>query len=288
MIAEKNEKNAVRAGTLYLVATPIGNLSDITERAKKVLGEVDFVAAEDTRNSGKLLHCLGISRPMVSYHQHNAVSAGEQILSRLQAGQSCALVTDAGTPAISDPGELLVKLCAAHGVPVTAIPGACAAVNALALSALSTRRFLFEGFLEGNQNERTRRLSQIAAYPETHILYEAPHRLQKTLALLLEVLGDRRITLCRELTKLNEEILITTVADAIAHYEATEPRGEYVLVIEGCTEAPQKQEFWSEMSLEAHVAYYTAQGMKKTEAVRAVAKDRDLARSDVYDAVMKK
>ena len=287
-MTEKTKKNAVCGGTLYLVATPIGNLADITERAKKVLSEVDFVAAEDTRNSGKLLYCLGISRPMVSYHQHNAVSAGEQILARLKEGQSCALVTDAGTPAISDPGELLVKLCAEHGVPVTAIPGACAAVNALALSALSTRRFLFEGFLEGNQNERIRRLEQLAAYPETLILYEAPHRLQKTLALLLQTLGNRKITLCRELTKLNEEIQITTVEDAIAHYETTEPRGEYVLVVKGCT-APQKtQSYWSDMTLEEHVAYYTVQGKKGTEAVRLVAHERGLPRSEVYDAVMKK
>ncbi len=286
MPKECTEKNAVVGGMLYLVATPIGNVADLCERAKKVLSEVDFIAAEDTRNSGKLLNLLGISRPMVAYHQHNARASGQGILARLQQGQSCALVTDAGTPAISDPGQLLVQLCAEHNVPVTAIPGACAAVNALALSALDTRRFHFEGFLEGTVSEKKKRLRAIASYPETLVLYEAPHRLCRTLELLQEVLGDRCIALCRELTKLNEQILRTTICGAISHYQSTEPRGEYVLVVAGNDSTVAQDAFWAKMTLEEHVSHYTEQGIKKSDAVKLVAKDRDLPKAEVYDAVM--
>lgn len=283
MTTPNEEKNAIVGGTLYLVATPIGNLADISERACKVLAEVDFIAAEDTRNSAKLLHCLGLSRPMVSYHQHNARQRGEQILARLQAGESCALITDAGTPAISDPGELLVRLCADNGVTVTAIPGACAAINALALSALPTRRFVFEGFLEGNHNEHCRHLQSLKNETRTLIFYESPHHLRSTLAELLSELGNRRLTLCRELTKRNEEIRYTTTSEAVAYYETTEPRGEYVLVVEGAKEVALPK---SELSVEEHVAQFVAQGMTKNEAVKAVAKERGVPKSEIYNAVM--
>ena len=223
------DKNKIIGGTLYLVATPIGNLSDISERALKTLSEVDFVAAEDTRNSGKLLSHFGISKPMVSYFEHNKRERGLVILERLKNGESCALVTDAGTPAISDPGEDLVVLCAENGVPVTSIPGCSAVVNALALSALPTGRFCFEGFLSTNKNERFSRLNEIKNDTRTTIFYEAPHKLQKTLDDIYEVFGERKISLCRELTKLNEEILRTTLAGAIEYYKENAPRGEYVL-----------------------------------------------------------
>ncbi len=281
----KEEKNAIVGGTLYLVATPIGNLSDLSPRACKVLTEVDFIAAEDTRNSAKLLRCLKIpARPMVSYHQHNAKMRGEQILARLQAGESCALITDAGTPAISDPGELLVRLCAEHGVPVTSIPGACAAINALALSALSTRRFLFEGFLEGNHNEHLRHLQSLQTYPQTLIFYESPHHLRATLQELLEVLGDRPMALCRELTKRNEEIKHTTVGQAVEYYQTQDPRGEYVLVVGGCPEEERKTA--SEETVEEEFARLVAQGMTNNEAVKAIAKSRGVPKSEIYHAVM--
>lgn len=285
---QKEEKNAVLGGVLYLVATPIGNLSDITYRAVKVLSEVDFIAAEDTRNSAKLLHCLEISRPMVSYHQHNAKAQGERILARLQAGESCALITDAGTPAISDPGEDLVRLCAEHGVTVTAIPGACASINALTVSALPTRRFTFEGFLEGNANAHIAHLKTLLSETRTMLFHCAPHHLKTTLCEMESVFGaDRKITLCRELTKKNEEILYTTLGGACAHYETNEPRGEYVLVLAGGEGKPQGA-FFSEMTIEAHFAYYLAQGMPKKEAVKAVARDRDLPKNEVYQVVMVK
>ncbi len=284
---QTTEKNAVIGGVLYLVATPIGNLSDITYRACKVLREVDFIAAEDTRNSAKLLHCLEISRPMVSYHQHNAKAQGERILQRLQAGESCALITDAGTPAISDPGEDLVRLCAQNGVTVTSIPGACASVTALTLSALSTRRFVFEGFLEGNANAHLQRLKELENETRTMLFHCAPHHLKTTLEEMQSVFGaDRPITLCRELTKKNEEILYLTLESAIAHYQTHEPRGEYVLVVGGGEGKSQGDSFWAEMTLEAHFAYYLAQGLSKKDAVKAVARDRDLAKNEVYQAVM--
>ena len=213
--ASYEDKNQIVGGMLYLVATPIGNLSDISERALKVLSQVDFIAAEDTRNSGKLLAYFGISKPMVSYFEHNKRERGLVILERLKAGESCALVTDAGTPAISDPGEDLVVLCAENNVPVTSIPGCSAVVNALALSALPTGRFCFEGFLSTNKNERLTRLNELKSDTRTTIFYEAPHKLIKTLEDLYEVFGDRRVSLCRELTKLNEEIIRTTFSGAL-------------------------------------------------------------------------
>lgn len=276
-----NEKNQIIPSTLYLVATPIGNLADLSERAIKTLSEVDFVAAEDTRNSGKLLSCFGISKPLVSYYEHNKKEKGEVIVSRLLAGESCALVTDAGTPAISDPGEDLVRLCAERGVTVTSVPGACAAVNALALSGLATGKFVFEGFLPVPKAERRERLEELSGEKRTMILYEAPHKLRTTLADLKEAFGDRKIALCRELTKLNEEILRTTLDGAIAHYEEREPRGEYVLILEG-GEGKKKTCFYENMTVEEHVAYYVAKGMSKMDATKAVAKDLGVPKNEIY------
>ena len=283
--AQKEDKNQIVGGVLYLVATPIGNLSDLSERALKVLSQVDVIAAEDTRNTGKLLAHFGISKPMISYFEHNKRERGEVILEKLQSGQSCALVTDAGTPAISDPGEDLVRLCAENGVTVTSIPGCCAVINALALSALPTGRFCFEGFLSTNKNERFDRLNEIKNDTRTTIFYEAPHKLCKTLSDMYEVLGDRKISLCRELTKLNEEIIRTTLCGAIAYYEENAPRGEYVLVLEGCTQKDEAEMFWSNMTLEQHVDFYVSQGMKKMDAIKSVAKDRGLAKNEVYKIV---
>ena len=279
-------KNATLGGVLYLVATPIGNLADISQRALKVLSEVDFVAAEDTSNTGKLLSCYGISKPMVSYFEHNKRERGEQIIERLKAGESCALVTDAGTPAISDPGEDLVRLCAENDVVVTSIPGCSAVVNALALSALSTVKFCFEGFLSANKSERIARLNEIKGDTRTTIFYEAPHKLKRTLGDLFEVLGDRKISLCRELTKLNEQILRTTLSGAISYYEKNEPRGEFVLVVEGASEAQSIAEaFWANMSIEEHVEHYIALGQKKMDAIKSVAKDRGVAKNEIYKIV---
>ena len=266
---------------LYLVATPIGNLSDLSERALKVLSGVDFIAAEDTRNSLRLLTHFGISKSMISYHEHNRRERGEEIADRLLAGESCALITDAGTPAISDPGEDLVALCAERGIPVTSIPGACAMITALTLSGLPTARFVFEGFLPVPKKERRERLEELARETRTFILHEAPHKLRTTLADLERTLGgERRISLCRELTKLNEEIVRTTLTEAIALYEEKEPRGEYVLVIEGgapVAEAPVA------MSVEEAVAYYLGEGMSRNDAVKAAAKALGLSRKEVYD-----
>ena len=282
------EKNRVIGGMLYLVATPIGNLSDLSERAKKVLSEVDFVAAEDTRNSGKLLSCLGIKQEYVSYHEHNRKSRGPEIVARLQAGESCALVTDAGMPAISDPGEDLVRLCAEVGVPVTVIPGACAAVSALALSALATRRFAFEGFLPVPKAERKKRLSEIAHERRTMIFYEAPHKLTSTLTDLYDCFGDRKISLCRELTKLNEEILRTTIKGALTIYEERAPRGEYVLVLEGEEEmglAPTQQSSspTDALSPREKVAYYENEGLSRMDAIKRAAKEMGVPKSELYN-----
>ena len=283
--AQKEDINQIIGGMLYLVATPIGNLSDISERALKVLREVDVIAAEDTRNTGKLLAYFGISKPMISYFEHNKRERGLVILERLKDGQSCALVTDAGTPAISDPGEDLVRLCAENDVPVTSIPGCSAVINALALSALPTGRFCFEGFLSTNKNERLERLNEIKNDTRTTIFYEAPHKLQKTLSDIYGVFGNRKIALCRELTKLNEEIMRTTIEGAIAYYENTAPRGEYVLVIEGCGEKVSGDEFWSKLSIEEHVNHYVNEGMKKMDAIKSVAKDRNMPKNEVYKIV---
>lgn len=281
------EKNKIVGGTLYLVTTPIGNMSDITYRAVKVLSEVDFVAAEDTRNSARLLRFFGITKELVSYHEHNKKSRGEEILARLQNGESCALVTDAGTPAVSDPGEDLVRLCAESGVPVTAAPGVSAAVTALTLSALDTRRFVFEGFLPIEKAERGERLAALKAETRTTILYEAPHKLKRTLADLLSALGDRRVSLCRELTKLNEEVTRTTLSDAAAFYETAEPRGEYVLILEGAQISGAENAPWASLSISEHVELYIAEGMSKTDAIKRAAKDRGVPKNVVYNEYVK-
>ena len=282
------EKNKIQGGTLYLVATPIGNLADISERAKKVLGEVDFVAAEDTRNSGKLLFCLGITQEIVSYHEHNKRSHGAQILARLIAGESCALVTDAGMPAISDPGADLVVLCAEAGIPVTVVPGCCAAVTALALSALSTTRFSFDGFLPTENKPRRERLAELATERRTVILYEAPHRLSETLDDLLSALGNRKIAICRELTKLNEDIFRTTLQEAVTFYQKNQPRGEYVLVIEGGEAiglplAPAVPSPTKDLSPEEKVEYYCREkGLSRMEATKMAAKEMGISKSELY------
>lgn len=280
-------KNKTNDGTLYLVTTPIGNLSDITYRAVKVLREVSFIAAEDTRNTKKLLRYFDISKEVVSYYEHNKVSSGNEIVSRLLSGESCALVTDAGTPAISDPGEDLVRLCAENNIPVTAAPGVSAAITALTLSALDTRKFVFEGFLPVQKSERKERLDYIKSENRTLIIYEAPHKLCKTLNDLYATLGERKISLCRELTKLNEEVMRTSLSAAIKHYETNEPRGEYVLIIEGSSDSVIRNKFWSNMTISEHVDYYIAEGMAKNDAIKAAAKDRGVPKNVVYNEYVK-
>ena len=280
------EKNKIEGGTLYLVATPIGNLADLSERAVKVLSEVDFVAAEDTRNSMRLLSYLGVSKPMVSYFEHNKRERGEEIAERLLAGESCALVTDAGTPAISDPGEDMVALCAERGIPVCSVPGPCAAIVALTLSGLSTGRFCFEGFLSTNKADRKKHLASLADERRTMVFHEAPHKLKGTLADLLKTFGgERRISLCREMTKRNEETLRLTLSQAVAYYEENDPRGEYVLVVEGAPECAAAED-WSELSISDHVAQYMSGGMSKMDAIKAVARERGVHKSVIYKEVL--
>ena len=281
---ENEERNKVEKSTLYLVATPIGNLSDITYRAVKVLSEVDFIAAEDTRNTPKLLSKYGIKKPLVSYFEHNKREKGEYVVSRLESGESCALVTDAGTPAISDPGEDLVVLCRERGVKVVSIPGACAAITALTLSGLPTRRFCFEGFLPNAKSERKQRLKELEEEKRTVIIYEAPHHLKSTIKDLYEALGDRRVSFCRELTKINEEAKTMLLSEAVSCYEETQPRGEYVLVIDGASENKEKE---FDMTVQEHVDMYISQGMSKMDAIKAAAKDRGVPKSEVYAEINK-
>ena len=274
------------SGQLSLVATPIGNLGDFSPRAVETLLSCDFIAAEDTRVTRKLLTHFEIRKPLVSYHEHNKAAAGEEILQRLLAGEHCALVTDAGTPAISDPGEDLVRLAAANGIPVFSIPGPCAAVNALAVSALPTGRFCFEGFLPVQKKERRERLLSLRAETRTMLFHEAPHRLRATLADLYEAFGDRPVSLSRELTKLHEETLRMTLAGAVAYYEAHEPRGEYVLVLAGAEKAEESVG----LSLDDAVTRVQAlrdKGMKMKDAVKQVAEETGLKRNELYDAALK-
>lgn len=273
------------SGQLSLVATPIGNLGDFSPRAVETLLACDFIAAEDTRVTRKLLTHFGIKKPLVSYHEHNKAAAGEEILQRLSAGEHCALVTDAGTPAISDPGEDLVRLAAANGIPVFSIPGPCAAVNALAVSALPTGRFCFEGFLPVQKKERKARLLSLRTETRTMLFHEAPHRLRATLQDLYDVFGDRPVSLSRELTKLYEETIRTTLAGAVAYYEAHEPRGEYVLVLAGAEEAEES----SVLSLNdavARVQMLRDKGVKMKDAVKQVAEETGLKRNELYDAAL--
>ena len=283
---QNEEKNAVVGGTLYLVGTPIGNLSDVSERALKTLSEVDFIAAEDTRVSGMMLMRFGMKKPMINYFEHNKKEKGDEIAARLLAGESCALVTDAGMPAISDPGEDIVALCAERGIPVSVIPGPCAAIAALAISGLSSKKFTFMGFLPVPNRQRKESLDEIKSEKHTLIIYEAPHKLKKTLEDLFGAIGDRKISLCRELTKLNEEVIRTTLSGAIKLYEEKEPRGEYVLIIEGAPDVADA--FWTDMAEEEHVEYYTALGYSKNDAMKAAAKDRGVGKSEIYNKIMKK
>ena len=280
------EKNKVEKGTLYLVATPIGNLSDLSERAVKVLSEVDFIAAEDTRNSLKLLSFLGIQKPMVSYFEHNKRERGELIVKRLQDGESCALITDAGTPAISDPGEDIVALCAERSVPVTSIPGACAAIVSLTLSGLPTARFCFEGFLSANKGERRERLEELCSERRTMIFHEAPHKLRATLEDMCKAFGEgRKIALCRELTKKNEEVMRLNLAEAVRYYEQNDPRGEYVLVVEGAQGTKDEVAFWKDMTVSQHVDFYVSSGLSKMDAIKRVAKDRGVQKNIIYKEI---
>ena len=280
------EKNRVEAGTLYLVSTPIGNLADLSDRAKKVLSEVDFVAAEDTRNSGLLLSRFGIRRPMVSYFEHNKRERGEEIVARLAAGESCALVTDAGTPAVSDPGEDLVALCAARDIPVRTVPGPVASIAALTLSGLPTGRFCFEGFLPVNKSERRARLSELADERRTMLFHEAPHKLLRTLDDLREVFGsDRRVAVCRELTKRNEEVLRATLGEVAEHFREKEPRGEFVLVVEGAPVA--KTAFGQEMSPADRVTFYEKQGLSRKDAIKQTAHDLKVSKNEIYQIMLR-
>ncbi len=273
------------AGTLYLCATPIGNLGDMTPRVVETLRGVDMIAAEDTRNSIRLLNHFDIHTPMTSYHEYNKVEKARQLVERMLEGQNIALITDAGTPAISDPGEVLVAQCHAAGVPVTSLPGPAACITALTLSGLSTRRFCFEGFLPPDKKEKKEILEELAGESRTMILYEAPHHLVRTLEELYEVLGQRRITLCRELTKRFETVLPTTFEDALARYKTEEPRGEYVIVVEGKSREEKRREeiaSWESMTIAEHMALYEEQGMDSKSAMKQVAKDRGVGKREIY------
>lgn len=279
------------AGTLYLCATPIGNLGDMTPRVIETLREVDMIAAEDTRNSIKLLNHFEIKTSMTSYHEYNKIEKADYLVEQMMQGKNIALITDAGTPAISDPGEVLVQKCQQAGITVTSLPGAAACITALTLSGLSTRRFCFEGFLPPDKKEKAAVLEDLKEESRTMILYEAPHHLVRTLTELYETVGNRRITLCRELTKKFETILPTTLEDALAYYEKEEPRGEYVLVIEGKSHQEKKEEEqkqWQAMSIEEHMSYYEKGGMDQKSAMKQVAKDRGVTKRDIYQYLLQK
>lgn len=279
------------AGMLYLCATPIGNLEDMTFRVINTLKSVDLIAAEDTRNSIKLLNHFEIKVPMTSYHEYNKIEKAKVLVQKMLEGTNIALITDAGTPGISDPGEELVRQAYEAGIKVTSLPGAVACVTALTLSGLSTRRFCFEAFLPTDKKERAMVLQEMERETRTIVMYEAPHRLKKTLAELKDVLGDRRITLCKELTKKHETVFATTIAEAIVFYETQDPRGEYVLVIEGKSHqeiVEEEQRKWEEISMEEHMDIYLEKGMSKKDAMKAVAKDRGISKRDVYQYLLEK
>lgn len=276
-------------GTLYLCATPIGNLEDMTFRAVRVLQEADLIAAEDTRNSIKLLNHFQIHTPMTSYHEYNKFEKGRELTELLREGKNIALITDAGMPGISDPGEELVKMCADAGITVTAVPGACACVTALTLSGLATRRFAFEAFLPADKKERRMVLEGLKNETRTIVIYEAPHRLTKTLEELLEHLGNRKISVCRELTKKHETIFRTDLKGALDYYEKEEARGECVLVLEGRTAEEllkEKQDEWKKMTPAEHVAMYEAQGIIRKEAMRLAARDRGVSKREIYQSLL--
>lgn len=276
------------AGKLYLVATPIGNLEDISCRALKILREADIIGAEDTRHSIKLLNHFDIKTPMTSYHEYNKVDKARYLVGEILSGKNVAIITDAGTPGISDPGEEIVKQCFAAEVEVSSIPGPAACITALTMSGQNTKRFAFEAFLPYDKKERAQVLSEIKNETRTIIIYEAPHHLLKTLEELYETVGDRSITLCRELTKVHENAEKTTIRAAIEKYKKTEPRGEYVLVIEGKPLREIRNEeiaAFCEMTVEEHMEMYMSQGIDKKEAMKMVAKDRGVSKRDIYDIV---
>ena len=276
-------------GTLYLCATPIGNLEDMTFRCIRILKEVDLIAAEDTRNSIKLLNHFEIKTPMTSYHEYNKIEKGHKLVERLQNGETIALITDAGTPGISDPGEELVKMCQEAGITVTAVPGAAACITALTISGLPTRRFAFEAFLPTDKKERQAVLEELKEETRTIILYEAPHRLVRTLQLLNDILGDRRVSICRELTKKHETVFATTLSEALAYYEQNDPKGECVIVIEGKSRQQIREEEtarWEQLTIEEHMEHYLNRGMEKKEAMKQVAKDRGVSKREIYQALI--
>lgn len=280
-----------KTGTLYLCATPIGNLEDITYRVLRTLKEVDLIAAEDTRNSIRLLNHFEIKTPMTSYHEYNKIEKAYQLVAKMREGKNIALITDAGTPGISDPGEDIVRICYEEGIPVTSLPGAAACITALTMSGLPTRRFAFEAFLPKDKKEHQAVLEELKTETRTIIIYEAPHHLVRTLQELHETLGgERRLTICRELTKRHEEKLQMTLADSLSYYEVNEPRGEYVLIIAGRSREEMKKEEqagWEALSLEEHMAHYESQGIDRKEAMKRVAKDRGVSKRDIYQALLK-
>ena len=279
------------SGILFLCATPIGNLKDMTPRVIETLQAVDIIAAEDTRNSLKLLNHFAIKTSMTSYHEYNKIEKADYLVEQLIQGKNIALITDAGTPAVSDPGEILVQKCMEAGIAVTSLPGASACITALTLSGLGTRRFCFEGFLPSDKKEKAEILEELREETRTIILYEAPHRLVKTLREIYDTVGERKITLCRELTKKFETILPTTLEGALAYYEEEEPRGEYVLVLEGRSRLAIKEEerlAFQEMTVEEHMAYYEKEGMDKKSAMKQVAKDRGVTKREIYQYFLQK
>lgn len=278
-------------GMLYLCATPIGNLEDMTLRVLRTLKEVDLIAAEDTRNTIKLLNHFEIKTPMTSYHEYNKIEKAYELIDQMKEGKRVALVTDAGTPGISDPGEELVRLCYQQGIQVTSLPGASACITALTLSGLSTRRFCFEAFLPADKKERQEILEELKGETRTVILYEAPHHLRKTLRELYEKLGNRRITLCRELTKRYETVCSTDLEEALEYYEKEAPRGEYVLILEGRSRQEKREEVrreWERMTVQEHMEYYLSQGMEKKEAMKKVAKNRGVGKREIYQELLSK
>ena len=280
-----------KTGTLYLCATPIGNLEDITYRVLRTLKEVDLIAAEDTRNSIRLLNHFEIKTPMTSYHEYNKIDKAYPLVAKMREGKNIALITDAGTPGISDPGEDIVRICYEEGIPVTSLPGAAACITALTMSGLPTRRFAFEAFLPKDKKEHQAVLEELKTETRTIIIYEAPHHLVRTLQELHDTLGgERRLTICRELTKRHEEKLQMTLADSLSYYEVNEPRGEYVLIIAGRSREEMKKEEqagWEALSLEEHMAHYESQGIDRKEAMKRVAKDRGVSKRDIYQALLK-
>lgn len=281
--------NNDRQGILYLCATPIGNLNDISQRVLETLNEVDIIAAEDTRNSIKLLNRFGIKTPMTSYHEYNRYDKAADLIDKLREGKDIALITDAGTPGISDPGEVLVSMCYDAGIRVTSLPGACALITALTMSGLKTRRFCFEAFLPADKKERREILSELQNDTRTIIIYEAPHHLKKTLKELREALGNRNIALCRELTKQFEEVRRMRLDEAVAFYEENEPRGEYVLVIEGRNRQDIREEEkreWLDMPIEEHMKVYEDEGLDRKECMKRVAKDRGMSKREVYNLLV--